>query len=231
LAKKKSSPTIQISRRGLMIWIGLVLFIAGWMFVLGILVGRGAAPVNIEVGKLEKELAELKAKMLTQQKARLAEKIASQGTDANQLGFYEELKSPKKKEPFRSLPQAKVAPRPSPGAPAASKSPRPSEPRPVVKPKAPPKSLPKQISKPDKVVQKGRFTIQVAASQDVKKAEKLVRRLRQKGFRAYQMRSEVAGKGVWYRVRIGAFENRGQANKMLAKLKAKKYDGMVVGTK
>jgi cell division septation protein DedD len=231
LAKKKSTPGIQISRKGLVIWIVLVVFIAAWMFVLGIIVGRGQAPVNIEIDKLEKELAELKAKRLNQQKALMAGKAASQGIDTNRLGFYEELKSSKKTEPFKSLPPAKVAPRPSPVMPAAPKPAASSKPRPAAKPKAPPKPIPKKRSKPKKSVQKARFTIQVAASHDTKKAEELVNKLRKKGFQAYQMRSEVAGKGIWYRVRVGAFENRGEANKVLAKLKANQYDGMIVGRK
>ncbi len=241
MAKKKPTPGIHISRKGLAIWIGLVVFIAGWMFVLGIMVGRGIAPVNIEVGKLEKELADLKAKMLNQQEARVAEQVSGKGTDSSRLGFYEELKSGKKKEPFKSLPQAKITPKPAPVKPAPKKSvtqakPEPtSKPQPVVKPKAKPQTTPKLKSKPKpkpkQVAQKGRFTIQIAASQDAKKAEVLVAKLRKKGFRAYQMRSEVAGKGVWYRVRVGAFENRGAADKMLAKLKASQYDGMIVGTK
>ena len=55
--------------------------------------------------------------------------------------------------------------------------------------------------------------------------------LRKKGYQAYQIRSEVAGKGVWYRIRVGAFEERAAAAKMLARLKGDKYTGMVVSTR
>ena len=105
MAKKKLTPGIQISRKGLLIWIGLVVFIAGWMFVLGILVGRGAAPVNIEVGRLEKELADLKAKMLNQEQARVADQVSGKGSDSSQLGFYEELKSTKKRSRLNLCPR------------------------------------------------------------------------------------------------------------------------------
>ncbi len=232
MAKKKLTPGIQISRKGLLIWIGLVVFIAGWMFVLGILVGRGAAPVNIEVGRLEKELADLKAKMLNQEQARVADQVSGKGSDSSQLGFYEELKSAKKKEPFKSLPQASVKPKPPPAKPRVPKPAATPKPLPVVKQKAPSKAKngPQPKLTPKKVVQKGRFTIQIAALQDAKSAEKLVAALRKKGFRAYQIRAQVAGKGVWYRVRVGAFEDRGAANKILAKLKASKHGGMVVST-
>ena len=232
MAKKKLTPGIQISRKGLLIWIGLLVFIAGWMFVLGILVGRGAAPVNIEVGRLEKELADLKAKMLNQEQARVADQVSGKSRDSSQLGFYEELKSAKKKEPFKSLPQASVKPKPPPVKARLPKPATTPKPLKVVKQKAPPKAKndPQPKPTPNKVVQKGRFTIQIAALQDAKSAEKLVAALRKKGFRAYQIRSQVAGKGVWYRVRVGAFEDRGAANKILAKLKASKHGGMVVST-
>ena len=42
---KGRSGVIQISRKGMLVWIGLFLFVAAWMFVLGIMVGRGIAPV------------------------------------------------------------------------------------------------------------------------------------------------------------------------------------------
>ena len=70
----------------------------------------------------------------------------------------------------------------------------------------------------------------MAAVQSAQSAEQLAARLRKQGYRAYQLRSDVAGKGVWYRVRVGAFEDRGAADRMLAKLKADHFGGMVVGT-
>jgi cell division septation protein DedD len=88
-------------------------------------------------------------------------------------------------------------------------------------------SQPKPASK-KAVEKKGRFTIQIAASKNIKSAERLVATLRKKGFQAYQIRAEVAGKGVWYRVRVGAFEDRRAAKKFLEKLKASRYGGMVV---
>ena len=71
----------------------------------------------------------------------------------------------------------------------------------------------------------------MASVQDIKGADKLVAELRNKGYQAYQIRSEVAGKGVWYRIRVGGFEDRDAAGKILKKLKGDKYGGMVVRTK
>lgn len=41
------------------LWIGLILFVSGWMFFLGVLVGRGSMPALFDVKKIETELAEL----------------------------------------------------------------------------------------------------------------------------------------------------------------------------
>lgn len=228
MAKKKKTPGILISRKGLLIWISLVIFIAGWMFVLGIIVGRGVAPVNLEMGKLEQELADLKAKMLRQEKAKLDAQASGKDSESPTLGFYEALKSSKKTEPFKYLPQASSkpikAPKPIEKVPESKPAPKP---KPAAKPKSPKSPQPAVR----KVAQKGQFAIQVASSKDAKSAENLVNTLRRKGFKAYQIRTEVAGKGIWYRVRVGAYQDQGAAGKMLSKLKAGNYKGMIVRTK
>ena len=89
--KKKSAP-VQ-TRKGLALWIGLFFFACGWMFVLGILVGRGTAPVQFDIKKLQEELASLKAAVI--KKERLRFKIdsgaAGQKTD---MDFTKDSKSP-----------------------------------------------------------------------------------------------------------------------------------------
>ena len=234
---KKKAQAIQISRKGMFVWMGLIIFVAGWMFVLGVMVGRGSAPVNIDVGKLEQELAALKKKMLEQEQAKVQAQVSGEGGEKPPLGFYEALKSPQKQEkPFQSLPAKPAQPKPAPvpEKPAVNIKPvAKPKPKPAIQTKAarPPKPeiAAKPVAKPTD--HKGRFAIQIAAVQDARNAEKLVTQLRKKGYRAYQIRSEVAGKGVWYRVRVGAFKDRTEADKMLAKLKGDKFGGMVVGTK
>lgn len=238
MAKKNSSGR-QISRKGMLVWGGLIIFIAGWMFVLGIMVGRGMAPVNLEVGKLEQELAALKAKMLEQEKAKVEAQLSGKESNLPELGYPEALTSSKKEEPFKSLPKQPpvkarkaAAPTKKPAAtPKSTPKPKP-KPVPAVKQAAPakPKTAPQSDDAGRTVARKGQFSIQVAAVQNARSAEQLAANLRKKGYRAYQMRSEVAGKGVWYRVRVGAFKDRGEADRMLAKLKADNFGGMVVST-
>ncbi len=79
------------------------------------------------------------------------------------------------------------------------------------KPKyAPP---PVKINKP--------FTVQVAAYRDKKDALLLVYRLRKAGFKAFYERSNIPGRGVWYRVRVGHYKSRGEAKKWADKVHRK----------
>jgi cell division septation protein DedD len=151
--------------------------------------------------------------MIRQKKAELAAQSSGKGGPSPELGFYEALKSSKKTEPFKSFSQASI------------------KPKKVSKPAAKPKNEKPPQPAARHVAQKGRFTIQVAASKDAKSAETLVNTLRSKGFKAYQIRNEVAGKGVWYRVRVGAYQDQEAAGKVLSKLKAGNYKGMIVSTK
>ena len=57
--KKKNTPSPQ-KRKGLVLQIGLIFFVSIWMFILGVFVGRGTAPVQFDIEELQKELAALK---------------------------------------------------------------------------------------------------------------------------------------------------------------------------
>jgi len=72
---------------------------------------------------------------------------------------------------------------------------------------------------------KGRFEIQVAAYQDSRKAEKTMGRLKPLGFSPRVVMKEVPGRGKWYRVVIGGFENREKA-KTAADLISGKVQGV-----
>ncbi len=229
---KTGDSAIRMTRKGVMIWIGLMLFVAGWMFVLGILVGRGMAPVNLDTGKLEQELAALKARMLRQEQAKVETGAQGPNGAKTELGFYEALKDPKAEKPFQPMPKSAVQPEswsvpkpPVTAVPMPKQAPKPEpkpEPKPVVKPPPSPKMQASRAS--------GKFTVQVAAFKDLQSATHLVAELRKKGYRAYQIRTEVAGKGVWYRVRVGAFTDSAGAREVAGKLKGDKYGAMVVTT-
>ena len=239
---------VQISRKGLLIWACLVFFVAGWMFVLGILVGRGTAPVNLDADRLQKELAKLKSTMAAKEKAEVQVQAAGEQDGKPELGFYEALKQTKPDKNYKELspqqtsrPEAKPKPAPS-SAPAGAEPakqreagkqdtdlPKPAKKiDPASKPTAEPArpQPPGQIAKAEQAT--GRYTIQVAALKEAEGADRLVDMLRKKGYPAYQIRSGVEGRNAWYRVRVGAFKAREEAAGLLKKLQKEKLKGLIV---
>jgi cell division septation protein DedD len=66
------------------------------------------------------------------------------------------------------------------------------------------------------------WTVQVNAFPEEKSAKTLVDRLRDKGYNAYLSESRIEGR-VWYRVRVGRFESRDEAEKTQESLKRKEH--------
>lgn len=62
------------------------------------------------------------------------------------------------------------------------------------------------------------YSVQVASSQRREDAERLVRRFGANGFQAYVMEADLGAKGVWYRVRVGNFVKRDQAEEFKKEL-------------
>ncbi len=74
----------------------------------------------------------------------------------------------------------------------------------------------------------GTFTLQLAASQDRAEADRFVARLRERGYAPYVVTADVAGKGTFFRVRMGSFGDREAAQRYLADFKREtKMDGFV----
>ena len=75
------------------------------MFVLGVLVGRGTAPVNFDIQALQNELKQLKASMIKQERRVMESDSAKAGAQAA-FEFYEALKKKEQTEQLR-LPEKK----------------------------------------------------------------------------------------------------------------------------
>ncbi|WDT82550.1 MAG: SPOR domain-containing protein [Candidatus Manganitrophus sp.] len=76
------------------------------------------------------------------------------------------------------------------------------------------KSDPKKVSVPPPTSgPSGAYTIQVASFADQKGAETLSQKLKKKGYEAYVAAGEVPEKGTRYRVRIGHYPSRAEAQK------------------
>jgi len=241
VTEQQAKFAIQITRKASLLWAGVLLFVMGWMFILGILVGRGTAPVLLKAHALEQELRDLKAAMLREQREEIETRVNPDDASATELDFYEALKKPpaptarriadapkpvKKQAPVLAE-KKPVAPTSIPERKAEKAALPPTVPPVAAKPAAAPKTVSPAATAP---AQKERFTIQVGAFRDAASADGMVDRLRGKGYPAYHLRTELPGKGVWYRVRVGAFVVREGAETMLTRLKGDRVEGMVVTT-
>ncbi len=194
--------------KGTAVWICIISFVSIWMFVLGIFVGRGTAPVKFDIEKLQKELVALKEAVLKEEKKRL--KIdPDTGTGKIDMSFYEALKDTKKNIRSSDTPPPKKEQ---------------SEKKVDVLP------LPQKI----KTASTGHagtgdgFAIQVASLKDLKSADEIVKQLKAKGYPAYTTTAKIPERGIWYRVRIGKFKDRFEAGDMLSRLKKDKFKPIVV---
>ena len=68
--------------------------------------------------------------------------------------------------------------------------------------------------------QKAQYTLQVKAARDKAEADAVAEKLRKAGFEPSLIVAEVPGKGRYYRVRVGRFENVEKAREFQRKLKA-----------
>jgi DedD protein len=108
------------------------------------------------------------------------------------------------------LPKAKPTPPPPPRTPPPTDSPPPPSPPPPSPPPAaaepPPAAVPATGS-----ASRGGWTVQLGASQRREEAEALVRKVQALGPRIEE--ADIPGKGHFFRVRVGRFESRAEAEK------------------
>jgi cell division protein FtsN len=209
--KKKPRKTDGITRTkarpmGVFGWLWTVFFVSAGMFVVGILVGRGTAPIRFDIEALQKELAALKAQALKAEVQRYRIDPKDDGPRGG-IEFHEALKTPyprteklKLSPPPKRKPTAPVTPKP-----AAVASP------PVVTPAGkPPLPSAADAAAP--------MTLQVASLKEKASADRIVAALVRKGFPAVRVAADVPGKGRWHRVQVGRFQDRADAASTMKQL-------------
>jgi len=214
--KKSSRYLLQMTRKGVFLGICLVFFISAWMFVLGVLVGRGTAPVQFDIEALQKELIALKESIIKQEQENL-HADAALAEKKQELDFYEALKSAKPEEKLKIEPSKKSA---TQTIETKKKQP--------LKPKKKVPTIQKKKAGVVSFVPNGAYAVQVVSTKDAGAAEGIVKKLKKRGYRAYKVRAEIAGKGTWYRVRVGGVDSKADAERLLKKLAGQGYKGMVV---
>jgi cell division septation protein DedD len=193
---KKAKYQIELSSMSFFFWVVCIVFIMGWIFVLGVLVGRGFLPG------------------------------ANTAIADSKLGFYDKLESKKedKKKPFPELPHEPAknekAGRPSDQTLADVKADiarkeSPAKKQDLAKNTGPEKNVkeaaPDPVKQAEKVSGPFRYVIQIAALDEKAKAEDMVRKLSKGGVEAYLQETVVKGK-TFYRVRCGKFSTKEEAN-------------------
>ncbi len=224
--KKKKSAPVQTSK-GRALWIGLFFFACGWMFVLGIFVGRGTAPVQFDIKKLQEELASLKAAVIKKERLRFKIDPGAAGNKTD-MDFYEGLKKSESSAEHKKK-QLQVASKqnkkPLPSATDLERKKRDTREKADAVDSSP-KGLPAGSGSGAETENK--ITIQVASSKDPEAADRMVAKLKDKWYPAYRTVAEIPGKGVWYRVRIGSFKRKSEAQSTLERLKKDKIDAVLL---
>lgn len=237
--KKKPAPEKQavvysLTRRGMVTWFCLIFFICAWMFVLGILVGRGTAPVHFDISALQEELADLRRAVIKKEEQRYKIRRASDSGKPD-LDFYETLK--KKRDVSENFAERSAE---------SGRSPMPEKLKPVRtatlhetvphKTKTSLKSLtfrsktpqPEAVAKVGEKSAAGKFVIQVAATKDSKEADRMVKALKTRGYAAYRVSAGIPGKGTWHRVRVAGFQTRAAGEAGLKRLKKDGFNGLLL---
>ncbi len=226
-------PFIVMSRRKIAGWLFLIFFLCAWMFILGILVGRGTAPVKFDIDGLQSKLEISRQDLKKRQKGR-ARGDSEIVKDKTKLDFYEALPEDREdtkideKKSTRVI-SKKVEPvtEKKPAKTNEGRATKKSTPKKETAEKAgpvkkePAKRPPKQpIASKSEAKPSGKvYTVQVAALKAAKDADRLVAQLKKKGYPAYRTISKVQGKGIWFRVRVGKYNSRADARITLQKLK------------
>ncbi len=204
-------PLLVLSRGAIIGWSCFIFFVCAWMFVIGVLVGRGTAPVKFDIAGIQKKLE------ASQEDLKNKEKSRSQGKsgivkDKTKLDFYEALRDNRKDTQI-----AKKKPPLTIGGEAKKKIIKKAEPTEsgAGKPSQKPPIASKSKTRPPVTT----YTIQVASLKNARDADRLVAELKKKGFHAQRVIGKIPGKGIWYRIRIGDYKSMTSARYTLNKLK------------
>lgn len=179
-------------------------FLLSWIFVLGVLVGRGFIPETYSVvSALKKKVHRWQGALGLEESSPPPSPPSEASSGDPKLAFYDSLSS-KKEEAKRkgegrgqTRTLSKAEPRAAPET--VIKTPAPSQ-----------KLLSKNAKQKENMIPGGRYTIQVASLADRKKAEQLSNDLDKRGHAAYYYAVKVSGQ-IFYRVRCGRFESKEEA--------------------
>ena len=242
LNEKTSRPGIVFSRRAIAGWVFVLFLVSGWMFGMGVMVGRGTAPVHFDIDQLRRTLDSLQKNPREPQKPGAPAVESPEMKDKTKLDFYEML--PKNKEdadlpnlPRPAAPPVAVAPKPAerpapaPAAPSPAPPATPAAPATLTPPAAKPgpaAGAPTAGGPPAATTPAKGFTVQVSAVKSEDEARRTLDRLRQRGYAGYVEPVTTPDRGTLYRVRMGEFPSKEFARSTLERLQKDGIEAQVV---
>ena len=207
-------------RKRAMGWIVIFCFVSVWIFLLGIIVGRGMAPVQFDINEFKNTIEDLRREIIDNQLQAAKQETITLKQEAD-LEFHEDVKQiqPDTNVNFEPREPAKDVVASEKTEPPKHKT------RTISKKKSlPTKAEKPTVQKPDPVPVKAgspdkKLTIQIASLRDSKEADQMVAALQKKGIPAYKTVGVLSANNVWYRVRAGNFQSRKESEAMMAEIK------------
>lgn len=229
----------------------IYLFILGWMFFLGIMVGRGNSPVTFDIQNFQDRLQTIASEFGHK----------NDGPKKIELKFYDSLEQHSTEEGSVAKQTSEIIPEKESDSNRREVQAKTSLKKQTYNPninvvKAKPTEVKKQLLKPTPIKEKpvktdsvkaepvktepvkpkpeeikqsesGRYTIQIAAYKEFKDAVAQMSILEKKGFSSYQQKALKNGI-AWYRVRIGSFNTYDDAKKFKVRLDKAKINSMII---
>jgi hypothetical protein len=197
-SRKKRTYHFELSIGSMFFWgLGLA-FILAWIFVLGILVGRGFLPAGVNtLLELKTQIAKLQD-MVSRKDSSGSVPIGKMDKEPK-FAFHDELASPRKEKPGRKDQSG------------------------VNKRSGKPKTEDQKKQPPIR----GLYTVQIASLDDGPKAAMMAKQLAERGYPAYSYKVIIKGK-TYYRVRCGPVKDKVEAHDLLSLLaKRERIKGFV----
>jgi cell division protein FtsN len=217
--KTKKSVRFEVSRLALTGWCFGLFLALFWMFLLGLFVGKGITPANINFTEIKKRMMAEGiwpgSSEMGRQESPPPSTTTKKKIPLKDLEFYEKLA--KKKEAQLQKPAvAKIPPKEKPPTTVAAKP--------------PPAAKQQKKSSVQQKPSTDRFTVQLASFKDLTSAKKFAARFRGLKHKATIREVELSGKGRWYRVQVGKLGSREEATALANDL-AQKYqlNAFVIG--
>ena len=195
---------LQLNNKQLVFFFMAAVGIAVVVFLCGVMVGRGVRDAAIAASGNN---------IVSEPGTTASAAKPTSGEVLRELDYSKRLESPRvedKLEPASSSPENLVTKK---ATPPKTTTPKPAAKKPVPKPTP---AAPKATSNALLGSAAGTFTIQVVALKTDDAAQKLVNRLKTKNYRAYL---EPGGETGLFRVRVGRFQTRAEAEKVAKMLR------------